>query len=125
LVVPVGDADVEDGDAPVVALLLVQLDAVLEPGQALAEAADVDEPRLRLAHRLLEGGPEPGQVIRMAPLGQLRGALEAVAADEAGALVGDLPEAWDVDAVGPVAAAVGDAVEHGQHAGGAAAGDVV
>ena len=76
-------------------------------------------------HAALEPRAEPGDGVRMPPLAEDGPALEAVAAQEAGLARVEVAETRDVDAVGPVAARVGDAPEHGQRAAGAAAHHVV
>src|SRR3989344_3133042 len=121
LVLADGDVEGQGGQAVLVGLGLVEGHAVIGVGQDLAEAAQAEHPRARLAERGLALGAHArdGAVPALAA----RAALVAVAAQEIGpgrGLVTEVAEARDVDAVGPAAGIV--AVEiardlgHGAHA---------
>src|SRR5262249_54784568 len=88
-------------NAPVVLLDGIEIDVILVARQHLAEAAHADERARMVAHRLLELPAESRRVPGVAREDvEPRTALEAVAADEAGLLVLEVPEARHVEVAG-------------------------
>ena len=97
LVVAESIVEAQDRNAPRVLDVRIQQHAILFARQHFAESAEADVRGIVFAHVRLEALAVAGEVVRHARiLGAAAAALEVVAADEIGMLVGDVAEPRDV-----------------------------
>src|ERR1700682_4143526 len=87
-------------DSPLVFHHWVEVNVVFVARQHLAESAHADEGALVLAHFFFKGGPEAMNVGSPREHGAAAAALESVAADEFGVLLGKVAKPRQVEAAG-------------------------